>query len=142
MKPYKGGKSSQTKKDVDPNLLHVIKEMEKETGKKIVPNEEEAKYSGMLLQLIKPYHSANPFIEELQELLDLAGIAWNMANMKKIIPQAYNLMWQETKNDFAEGPESLQLLEKMMKEKASCSPASICLFTKHRYTLRLKEKLL
>lgn len=117
MKAYKGGKSDKSHKETDPNLLRVIKETEKKTGKKIVENESEAKYSQMLLELIKPYHSDPPFPDEVEDLLELATIAWNMANMKKLIPMAYNTMWQETKKGFVGDEESLQALEKMVKEK-------------------------
>lgn len=116
MKVYKGGKSDKAGKET-PNLLRTISGVELATGKEISVNESSAKYSQMLLELIKPYHSDPPFPGEVKDLLDLATMAWNMANMKKLIPIAYNAMWQETKNDFTGDKESIRVLEKMVKEK-------------------------
>lgn len=119
MKAYKGGNSSGNNSDIDPNLMKVIKQIEKKEGKKVIPNESAMKYSAMLLDLIRPYHSALPDIEDMEELLELATIAWNMANMKKIIPHAYTVMLRETKKDFGEDKKSIQLLEKLIKEKTN-----------------------
>ncbi len=117
MKAYKGGNFSGNNRDIDPNLMKVIKQIEKQEGRKVIPNESEEKYSAMLLNLIKPYNSAFAEIDELENLLDLAAIAWNLANMKKLSPQAYSEMWQEAKKDFVEDKESLKILEKLIKQK-------------------------
>lgn len=117
MKVYKGGKSDNSRKETDPNLLYKMNETEKEMGKKVVEKDSEIKYSQMLLELIKPYHSNLPHPDEVEDLLELATIAWNMSNMKKLVPMAYNVMWQETKQDFGDDKESIRLLEKMVKEK-------------------------
>jgi hypothetical protein len=114
MKAYKGGKSDD---NIDPNLLRVMKQIEPEEGKKTIVNKSEAKYSGMLLDLIKPYHPGVPDVDEVEALLNLATLAWNLANMKKLVPLAYNAMWQETKKDFANDKDSFRLLEKLVKEK-------------------------
>lgn len=117
MKAYKGGKSSDKKENVDPNLLRAIQKLEKEEGRKSIPNESADKYSAMLLDLIKPYHADFPDIDEMEALLGLATIAWNMACMKKILPHAYKLMWQEAKDGFEGDKNSIQLLQKMVREK-------------------------
>ncbi len=111
MKAYKGGNFSENNRNIDPNLMKVIKQIEKKEGKKVIPNESGVKYSAMLLELISPYHSAFPHIDEMEELLELVTIAWNMANMKKLVPEAYNVMWQETKKDFGADKKSFQVLE-------------------------------
>ncbi|MBD0375815.1 MAG: hypothetical protein ICV51_09325 [Flavisolibacter sp.] len=116
MKAYKGGKSSSDKKDIDQNLLRVIQQYEKE-GKHVVPNESENKYSEMLLELVKPYYKNLPDIDELEWLLDIATIAWNVANVKKILPQAYKLMLSQMKENLADDKEAIKMLEKMIREK-------------------------
>ena len=87
MKAYKGGKSPNNKPDIDPNLLRMIQQYEKE-GKRVVPSESDSKYSARLLELVKPYHEAVPGIDELEWLLAIASIASNVANAKKIPPQS------------------------------------------------------
>lgn len=115
MKAYKGGKASK-KEDIDPNLLHILKKYEKE-GRKLIANESEIKYSNMLLQLVKPYHNTVPETDELEHLLDLATIAWNIATMKKFVPQAHKMMLKETKNDLGNDKISISILEKLVKDK-------------------------
>lgn len=117
MKAYKGGKPDKQNEKTDSNLLRVIKETESKTGKKIVANDSEAKYSHMLLELIKPYHSNPPDAFEVEHLLQLATIAWNLANMKKLVPFAFKIMKEETKNMFSNNIESFRQVEKMLKEK-------------------------
>ncbi len=115
MKAYKGGKSSENSQ-IDPNLLHTIKKYEKE-GRKVMANESEVKYSNMLLQLVKPYHNTLPEIDELEALLEIATIAWNIATMKKFVPQAHKMMLEETKNDLGHDKISISILEKLVKAK-------------------------
>ena len=88
MKAYKGGKTQDNNESTDPNLLAVIKKLEKEQKKKVVVNTNESKYSAMLLLLTKPFHTELTPFNEMQALLDLASLAWNLSNMKKMIPHA------------------------------------------------------
>ena len=115
MKAYKGGKSSD-KPEANPNLLRKVQQYQEE-GKNVTINESEAKYSAMLLDLVKPHHAPLPDIDELEELLDLAMIAWNIANMKSLVPHVYKIMLQETKNDLENDKDSVRILEKMIREK-------------------------
>jgi hypothetical protein len=118
MKAYKGGKASANNQNTDPNLLRTIQQMEKETGHTITPNNSETKYSEMLLDLIEPFYDKNFFVaEELQAVLELGTIAWNIANMKKLVPQAYKMMLQETKNDLEGDKETISMLDKMIQQK-------------------------
>lgn len=115
MKAYKGGKSSD-KPNTDPNLLRKVQQYQKE-GMNVTVNESGAKYSAMLLDLVKPHHGSLPDIDELEDLLDLAMIAWNIANMKSLLPHVYKIMLQETKKDLENDKDSVHILEKMIKEK-------------------------
>ena len=121
MKAYKGGKSSENKTDIDPNLLRVIKQHEKK-GRKVIPNESETKFSAMLLELIKPYHGPFPGFDELEKMLSIAVIAWNIACMKKMFPRAYKVMLEENKNLLAGDKEATRLLEKLIKGKEKKFP--------------------
>lgn len=116
MKAYKGGKTSGKKESPDPNLLNIVQQYQKDR-EIIVRNESEHKYSAMLLELIKPYQSPKPDIDELDQLLYVAVIAWNVANMKKEMPFAYQIMLQETKDNFKGDKEAVKLLTKLITDK-------------------------
>lgn len=116
MKAYKGGKTSGSKEPTDLSLLRIIKE----PGKKevqVVMNESAHKYSQMLLELIKPYESDRPGVDEVDTLLYVALNAWNLANLKKEQPTAYALMYDEIKQDFLGRPELDKLLDQMITHK-------------------------
>ena len=114
MKAYKGGKFS--KENADPNLLKVIKQHEKE-GRTVVPNESGIKFSKMLQELITPYYRKLPFVENLEGLLNMAVIAWNIGSMKVAFPQLYKIMLGEAKAQLGNNKEDIQLLEKLIKER-------------------------
>ncbi|RYZ56117.1 MAG: hypothetical protein EOO14_12605 [Chitinophagaceae bacterium] len=116
MKAFKGGKSGNGKDKNDPNLLRVIKEYEQK-GKKVRVNESDKKYSAMLLDLISPYHEAVPDAEELEWLLELAVIAWNIATIKKELGNVGNVMLKETKEELKDDKEAIKLIEKLIKDK-------------------------
>jgi len=112
MKAYKGGKTGNSAKQTKPNLKVI-----NEARGKIAVNNLEMKYPQMLLELIKPFHSDASSIEEIEALLELASLAWNISNMKKLIPVAYQTMWQGTKTELGNDPESVHIVETMIKEK-------------------------
>ena len=116
MKAYKGGKSSSEPGNNDRDLLRIIQQQQK-GGQNSVTSESGKKYSQMLLELIKPFHPPVPDVDDVEWLLDLATIAWNIANMKKLVPHAFNTMLEETKNDFDDDKESIEILEKLIKAK-------------------------
>lgn len=114
MKAYKGGKFSN--ENVDPNLLKVIKKHEKE-GRAVVPNESGIKFSEMLLELIAPHYDKLSVDENLESLLSLALIAWNIGSIKIAFPQLYKIMLGQAKAELADNKEDIKLLEKLMKER-------------------------
>lgn len=121
MKAYKGGKFSKEENDVDSNLLKVIKKHEK-PGRNVVVNESENKFSEMLLEMAKPHFDKFSHLENLEELLNLAVLAWNIGSMKKVMPQMYKIMLDETKAQLENDEGDVQLLEKMIKEKLKKFP--------------------
>jgi hypothetical protein len=121
MKAYKGGKTSGQKNETDPNILRVIQDFERQ-GKKGKVNESGKKYSDMLLQLVAPFHAPLPTLDDLEHLLDIAAVAWNIANMKKLLPPAGKMMAEEAKQSFADDKEAIQILEKLVKAKEKKFP--------------------
>ena len=107
MKVFKGGKKRTAPNTTkNPNLL-----------KAVDPDNKAVQYSNMLLTLVKPFQSPAPSLEELEGLLHIANIAFNIANMKQIVPDAYPLMLQETKKDLAKDKKSIVILERIIAEK-------------------------
>lgn len=94
-----------------------MKQVERETGLPVVPNPSEEKYSAMLLALTEPYRPPRMDAEDLRELVELATIAWNLANMKTLVPKAYQTMWAETKKDFRGEKQAFKWLEEMVQTK-------------------------
>jgi hypothetical protein len=121
MKAYKGGKTSHKQDEKDPNLLRVIENYEKQ-GKKLIASESGKKFSEMLLQLITPFHGPVPELDELERLLDIAAVAWNIANMKKLLPPAAKIMTEEARLNFTGDKEAIQILEKLIKAKTKKYP--------------------
>lgn len=116
MKAYKGGKTSGGKEHTDPRYLKAIKNQTK--GEIIfAENVAEHKYSAMLLELIRPYQSERPGIDEVDSLLQLAFNAWNIANLKKELPPAYNLLIQGIRQDLKGNKEAIKLLNKLINDK-------------------------
>lgn len=121
MKAYKGGKFSKEENDVDANLLKVIKKHEK-PGRNVVVNESENKFSEMLLELVKPHFGKFSQLENLEEILKIAVLAWNIGSMKKVMPQMYKIMLDESTAQLENDGGDVQLLEKMIKEKLKKFP--------------------
>lgn len=117
MKAYKGGKKGNSSPNSSPNLLRFMKQVERETGLPVVPNPSEEKYSAMLLALTEPYRPPRMDMEDLRALVELATIAWNLANMKAIVPGVYQTMRAEAKNDFRGEKGAFKLMEEMMQKK-------------------------
>lgn len=116
MKAYKGGKFSD--ENVDPNLLKVIKKHEKE-GRTVVPNESGIKFSEMLLELVAPYYDKFSVDGNLESLLSLALIAWNIGSIKIGFPQLYKIMLGQAKVELGDNKEDIKLLEKLIKERVN-----------------------
>ncbi|NTS41154.1 hypothetical protein HRG84_09545 [Flavisolibacter sp. BT320] len=116
MKAFKGGKSGSGKDKNDPNRLRVINEYEQQ-GKKVRINESDKKYSTMLLDLISPYHEPVPDMEELEWLLELAVIAWNIATIKRELGSVGNVMLNETKQELKDDKEAIKIIDKLVKDK-------------------------
>lgn len=121
MKAYRGGKFSKDENDLDPNLLKVIEKHEK-PGRNVVVNESKNKFSEMLLELAKPHFDKFPGLDNLEELLNIAVLAWNIGSMKKVMPHMYKIMLDEAKAQIENDEGDVQLLEKMMKEKMKKFP--------------------
>ena len=121
MKAYKGGKKENQQSETNPNRLRAIQQAEAK-GNKVNLNESGRKYSDMLLQLIAPYHEDVPELDDLEYLLDIATVAWNIANMKKLLPPAGKIMLDEVRQSFADSKEDIQLLDKLIKAKAKTFP--------------------
>jgi hypothetical protein len=100
----------------DPNLTRVI-QMHERKGKKVTINESDTKYSALLLDLIKPYQGTVPGMDELEWLLNLGTIAWNLANVKKMMPAAFKPMLKETKKDFGNDKQSVSILDNLISDK-------------------------
>lgn len=116
MKVYKGGKPSNHKAGTEPNHLRLIGQRQQEEEIRTLDELDQA-YAAMLLELIKPYHNPKSDRNEADLLLNLALIAWNLANMKKLASIAYEVMLQEAKEKFKENKEALKLFSKLVKEK-------------------------
>ena len=76
----------------------------------------------MLLDLIKPYQGTVPGMDELEWLLNLGTIAWNLANVKKMMPAAFKPMLKETKKDFGNDKQSVSILDNLISDKENKLP--------------------
>ncbi|MEO8413674.1 MAG: hypothetical protein ABI472_08440 [Ginsengibacter sp.] len=121
MKAFKGGKSSGNKKDAEPNLLRVIKQHEVD-GNTVAGNESATKFSAMLLELVEPYRELKGDYHELERLLNLAMIAWNIANMERLFPMMYNTMLEESKSMLGADKQAVKDLEKLVRDKKKKFP--------------------
>lgn len=116
MKAYKGGKSGSNQGNIDPNLLRVIETGKKE-GRNIIVNPSDRKYSAMLLELVEPYHEPLSKVEQLEWLLDIGVLAWNIANIKKAGPDEYHSLMADARKVFNNDQEAFQVLEKLIIAK-------------------------
>lgn len=74
------------------------------------------KYSAMLIDLAKPYHDPNPDMEEYENLMDIVVQGWNIANLKKLMPEMFPTMLEHAKNEL--GDRKLKkLLDNLIKDK-------------------------
>lgn len=82
-----------------------------------LPEEENPmKYSAMLIDLAKPYHSLHPSIEEYEDLMEIVVQAWNIATFKSFIPEMYLAMLEQTKANLGER-KLKKLLDNLIKDK-------------------------
>lgn len=117
MKAYKGGKTPGSKEQPKANRLQAIKQAIK-PEMITIPNASEHKYSAMLLALIEPYQSARPDVDEVDRLLILAMYAWNIANLKKELPEMSEIMNKDIRDTLKGNKKELKLLTSMINDKA------------------------
>lgn len=116
MKAYKGGKTPGSKEQPKANRLQAINPPGKPQIVSI-PNESEHKYSAMLLELIQPYISRRPDVNELERLLMLGMYAWNIANLEKELPEMHDAMNEDIRNTLKGNKKELKLLTSMISDK-------------------------
>lgn len=116
MKAYKGGKTQGSKEQPKANRLQAIKQAGK-PQMVTIPNESEHKYSAMLLELIQPYMSTRPDVNELDRLLILGMYAWNISNMNKELPEMHDIMNEDIRNTLKGNKKELKLLTSMINDK-------------------------
>ncbi len=136
MKAYKGGKQSRKPAKLDTELSRLLQPLGRGEPK-VVPNTSEKKYSGALIELARPYHEPEPYIDDLEAILELATVAWNLACLKKEFPAIYKTMLQESKQNMPAGTNSIPLLEQMVNDKEQKFPDYEMLI--HDFELRTDE---
>lgn len=118
MKPIKGGQHP-TKKNEADEMLKLMADMLKGDIGKPKPNMTGISYSGLLLQLIKPYQRTNGSIpiEELEYLLDIGMAAWNLSVYKKKNDFLYRSYLDALKSGGAMDKTGEKLLKKLVADK-------------------------
>lgn len=86
--------------------------------KKVISKEPEIKYSGLLLDLIKPYCDDFADPEELEVMLDLGISAWNLANLKEMFPNVYKTLLEQTIAEIGNDRKIFTMLETLISEKS------------------------
>jgi hypothetical protein len=114
VKPIKGAKSPG--QDFD-RLLKIMASLTKKEMPKIVQNNTGIKYSKLLLDLIKPYHQDMTDGDELEYLLDMGIIGWNLALYKQKDEQLYESYWSGIKSSGELDKESQELIKKLQQDK-------------------------
>jgi hypothetical protein len=74
------------------------------------------KYSAMLIDLAKPYHGPDPDIKEYEDLMNIVVQAWNIANLKKLVPEMFPTMLEHAKK-MLEDRKLKKLLDNLIKDK-------------------------
>lgn len=116
MKAYKGGKRKGSKDQPQPNRLQAINQ-HGIPPILTIPNQSEHKYSAMLLELIRPYMTAQSDVDEADHMLMLGMYAWNLANLKKELPEAHTAMNQDLKETLKGNKKALKQLISMISDK-------------------------
>jgi len=114
MKPIKGGKHPG--KDVDAAARTLAGIFENIASGRDFPEPPNLPWSEMLIELVQPYMTDVPEIEELEEKLELAQISWNMAVMKK----RDEFFYHNYRNNFLAkelDPKMQQLVDNLVKDK-------------------------
>ncbi len=70
-----------------------------------------------MLELVGPYYDKFPGVENIENLLNLSLVAWNIGSMKMAFPQLYKTMLQGAKAELGDNKEDIQILEKLIKER-------------------------
>ena len=114
MKAIKGGKL--TGKE-DGGMLKMMADLINTGAPKIVQNTSGIKYSALLLDLIKPYHRDMTDRYELEYLLDMGVIAWNLVVYKQKNDTLYQAYLAAVNSSGEMDKESESLLKKLQKDK-------------------------
>ena len=114
MKAIKGGKL--TGKE-DGGMLKMMADLINTGAPKIVQNTSGIKYSALLLDLIKPYHRDMTDRYELEYLLDMGVIAWNLVVYKQKNDMLYQAYLAAVNSSGEMDKESESLLKKLQKDK-------------------------
>ena len=101
----------------DEHLTRVI-QMHEKKEKKAILKEPEIKYSGLLLDLIKPYCEDFADPEELEVMLDLGISTWNLANLKELFPNVYKTLLEQTIAEIGNDRKTFSMLETLISEKS------------------------
>ncbi len=80
------------------------------------------KYSALLLGLIKPFTEDIGDREELEAMLELGIVAWNLANLKNFSPEIFKLLLDQTKDHLRHQRDGFSLLEKLIEQKQKTLP--------------------
>jgi len=111
MKVIRGGKDNgKNKNQSPPTSGGVVKKMTDATATDL-------HYAQVLLQFIQPFMSAVPDIEELEEKLNIALMAWNLAVIKKNDKDFYKEYSKSFLTEIKPSIKSKQLLEKLLTIK-------------------------
>ena len=108
------------KKD-GPSQTRVIQMHQNQKGNSTA-HEPEIKYSALLLKLISPFTEDIGDKEELEIMLDLGIVAWNLANLKNFSPEIYKLLLDQTKGHLGKQGNGFSKLVKMIELKQKTLP--------------------
>ncbi len=108
------------KKD-GPSQTRVIQMHQNQKGNSTA-HEPEIKYSALLLGLIKPFTDDIGNREELEVMLDLGIVAWNLANLKNFSPEIYKLLLDQTKGHLGKQGNGFSKLVTMIERKQKTLP--------------------
>ena len=114
MKPLKGGKHPEKSTD---EMLKEMASMMKATAAQIEQNKTGISYSGLLLELIKPYQKNLKSYYELDYLLGTGMIAWNLALYKQKSPMLYKDSLSSIMSDPDVDKDTEKLIGTLVKDK-------------------------
>ncbi len=85
-------------------------------------SEPEIKYSALLLGLVKPFTEDFGDKEELEVMLDLGIVAWNLANLENFSPELYKMLLDQTRDHLGKQADGFSKLEKLIGQKQTTLP--------------------